>query len=76
MNKQDFYSKILAGIAFCSCFIVYGSVIFIRAEQIDIETCIYLFKSVVPYSVIIAFLGYYIGKIVDNAGVKKRRKKK
>jgi len=55
---------------------VYGSVIFIRAEQIDIETCIYLFKSVVPYSVIIAFLGYYIGKIVDNAGVKKRRKRK
>ena len=73
MEKRVYYSKLLAGIAFCLCFIVYGTLIFIKSEQIDFETCLYLFKTVVPYSFVIACLGYYIGRIVDNAGKKKKR---
>lgn len=76
MKKQNYYANIIAGIAFCLCFIVYGTMIFIESERIDIATCIYLFKAVVPYSMIVAFMGFYIGKIADNAGKKTRRKRK
>ena len=76
MKKQNYYANIIAGIAFCLCFIVYGTLIFVKSESIDIATCVYLFKSVVPYSLIVAFMGYCIGKIADDAGRKKRRKRR
>ena len=42
------YANIIAGIAFCLCFMVYGTLIFVKSERIDIATCVYLFKAVVP----------------------------
>ena len=72
MEKKVYYSKILAGIAFCLCFIVYGTMVFVQAEQIDFDSCVYLLKTAIPYSFVIACLGYYIGRIIDNAGKKRK----
>lgn len=71
MEKTKFYSKTLAQFAFFLSAIIYGTLAFVEAKQIDFYTCIFLFTKIIPYSLIIGFLGYQIGKIIDTANNKK-----
>ena len=73
MEQNKFYAKTLSAIAFFICFIIYGTMAFWNSKQIDFYTCIFLFKNVIPYSLVVAFCGYFVGKIIDNSGSKKRR---
>lgn len=76
MKVEKFYSKTIAGIFFCICLIVYGTLTFIKSEQIDYNTCIFLLKKVIPYSILVALLGYFIGEIIDKANAKAKRRRK
>ena len=59
MEKSQFYSKTLSKIAFFLSVIIYGTLAFIEAKQIDFYTCIFLFTKIIPYSLIIGFLGFF-----------------
>lgn len=74
MGKSQFYSKTLAQFAFFLSATIYGTLAFIEAKQIDFYTCIFLFTKIIPYSLIIGFLGYQIGKIIDNSNNKKHKR--
>ena len=74
MEKSKFYSKTFAKIAFFLSAIVYGTLAFIEAKQIDFYTCILLFTKIIPYSLVIGFCGYLIGKIIDKANNKKYKR--
>ena len=79
MEEKNYYAKNICGIAFLLSAIVYGTIIFVKAEQIDFYTCLFFFKTILPYCIVIAWLGYLIGKIIDSSmkkGTKREQKGK
>ena len=76
MEDKNYNAKLLFGITFLLSVIVYGTIIFVKAEQIDSYTCIYFLKRILPYCLIVGWLGYLIGKIIDASNRKKTRKKR
>ena len=76
MEEKDYYAKNLCALAFLLSVIIYGTIIFVKAEQIDFYTCLYFFKTILPYCLIVACLGYFIGKIIDSSYNKKTKRKK
>lgn len=74
MSEELTYTKKISGmLASFSVLVLLGTNLFMTMN-IDVNTLIFVCVKVIPVSIIMGYLGYLIGKILDNPRANRKHK--
>lgn len=73
-GKKQSYAKRLAALFASGSILFFGTIIFLNAMSLDAATIHYALSVVIPFAFAMGFLGFLIGKILDNQKIKPKNK--